>query len=450
MAVDRSATSRLRAVVGAIVTGVGAAIVVTASWSSDGALARAGLGALAMLTGFVVLGPVVARPAAATLGAGVSATRGITGRLARRNAMRNPRRIAGSAAALMVGTAVVALFTTFGSSVSASIEDMVDDSFGGDLIVAQTDFSGAGIDPGAGAGDRRAARGRRFGRDGPRGGVHRRRRRRADGDRPGGTGRGGRSRRIVHGRLGDVGPGELAVSTRWADDHDVVLGDVLPMTFLDGTTTELTVAAVFERQDVLGNMVMSSEDWAPHAGQPMDVVVFVTLADGVDEQAGQSAVAAVTERFGAPDPQTRDEYTASVGDQIDQMLFVVYGLLGIAVLIAVMGIGNTLALSIHERTRELGLLRAVGQSRAQVRSTVRWESVIVAVFGAIGGVALGTFLGWGLMRALQAQAGFGVFALPVQPLVVILVLAALAGVTAAIRPARRAARTDILTAIAAT
>ena len=85
------------------------------------------------------------------------------------------------------------------------------------------------------------------------------------------------------------------------------------MTFVDGTTTDLTVAAVFERQDVIGNMIMTSADWAPHAGQAMDVVVFVDLADGVTEEAGQAAVAAVTEQFGAPDPQTRDEYTASIG-----------------------------------------------------------------------------------------------------------------------------------------
>ena len=164
--------------------------------------------------------------------------------------------------------------------------------------------------------------------------------------------------------------------------------------------------------------------------------------------AGQSAVAAVTAQYGAPDPQTRDEYVDSVGAQIDQMLYVIYGLLGIAVVIALMGIGNTLSLSIHERTRELGLLRAVGQDRSQVRSALRWESVIVAVFGTVGGLGLGTFLGWGLMQALQAQVGFGVFALPVTPLVVILGLAAMAGVVAAIRPARRAARLDILDAIA--
>ena len=130
------------------------------------------------------------------------------------------------------------------------------------------------------------------------------------------------------------------------------------------------------------------------------------------------------------------------------MLFVVYGLLGIAVLIAVLAIGNTLALSIHDRTRELGLVRAVGQDRRQVRAAVRWESVIIAVFGTIGGVAAGAFLGWGLMRAMRVQEGFGTFALPVTPLAVVLGLAGVAGVAAAWRPARRAARTDILAAIA--
>ena len=158
---------------------------------------------------------------------------------------------------------------------------------------------------------------------------------------------------------------------------------------------------------------------------------------------------AVTAQFSAPEPMTRDEYLDFIGNEVDQMLTFVYGMLGIAVLIALLGIGNTLSLSIHERRRELGLLRAVGQSRAQLRATVRWESVIVAVFGTLGGLAVGTFLGWGLVRAVNAQEGFGVFDAPVGALGVVLVLAAAAGVLAALRPARRAARLDVLQAIAA-
>ncbi|MET0577283.1 MAG: ABC transporter permease, partial [Ilumatobacteraceae bacterium] len=125
------------------------------------------------------------------------------------------------------------------------------------------------------------------------------------------------------------------------------------------------------------------------------------------------------------------------------------GLLAVAIIIAVMGIANTISLAVHERTRELGLLRAVGQSRRQTRTMVRWESVMTAVFGTLGGVGLGTFLGWGMMRALAAQEGFGTFAAPIGSLAVVLVLAALAGVVAAWRPSRRAGKLDILTAIAA-
>ncbi|MET0147319.1 MAG: ABC transporter permease [Ilumatobacteraceae bacterium] len=448
VAVDDSASSTVRAVVGAVIAGAGAVVVVTAASLATGAVARAGLGALAMVVGFVVLGPVVARPAASALGSFASVTRGVTGRLARRNAMRNPRRIASSASALMVGTAVVALFTTFGASVKASIGDMVDDSFAGDLVITQTDFSGAGIATElapalAGLPEVSGSVGASIVTATINGATV----------EPMATDPAVLASVIDleddAGSLADVGPGEIAVSTRWAEDHGVGIGDVLPMTFVDGSTTDLTITNLFGRQDILSNMIMTTGDWAPHAGQAMDVVVFVDLVDGVSIERGQAAVAEVTAQYGAPDPDTREEYVESVGGQVDQMLTLIYGLLGIAVLIALMGIGNTLSLSIHERTRELGLLRAVGQDRSQVRSALRWESVIVAVFGTIGGLGLGTFLGWGLMRALQAQAGFGVFALPVTPLVAIIGLAAGAGVVAAVRPARRAARLDILNAIAA-
>src|SRR5690606_34326089 len=123
-----------------------------------------------------------------------------------------------------------------------------------------------------------------------------------------------------------------------------------------------------------------------HAAHRSDEVVLVDLADGVSEDAGAAAVQHVADRYSAPDVQTRSEYIDSIGEDVDQMLFFVYGLLGVAILIALMGIANTLSLSIHERTRELGLLRAIGQTRSQVRSAIGWESVIVAVFGTIGGL----------------------------------------------------------------
>src|SRR5699024_9715033 len=143
-----------------------------------------------------------------------------------------------------------------------------------------------------------------------------------------------------------------------------------------------------------------------------------------------------------------DEFIDASASEIDQLLFLVYGMLGLAVLIALMGIANTLSLAVHERTRELGLLRAVGQTRSQMRATVRAESVITAVFGTIGGLGLGTFLGWALVRVVTADEGFGSVTIPTSTLLVITVIAVLAGVLAAVRPARRAARLDILTAVA--
>jgi putative ABC transport system permease protein len=447
VAVDRSGVSKSRVVAGVVTAGAGLATVIAAASSGDGAVTRVGLGALAVLVGAVVLGPVVARPAASVLGTGAAVTRGFAGRLARRNAMRNPRRIAASASALMVGTGVVALFTTFGASLKATIDDTVDNRFGGDLIVEQDGFSGAALSPElapaiAELPEIDDAVGTAFALASIEGD-----------DVEAAATDFSRLNAVLDmgvsdGSVNDLGRGRIAVSEHYAEEHQLAVGDALPLTFVDGATTDLEVGVIFSERMSFGDLVMSPADWAPHARQNGDVVVFVDFADGVSQSDGDAAVSTVTKRFSAPDPQTRDEYIDSVGSEIDQMLAMVYGLLAVAVLIGLMGVGNTLALSVHERTRELGLLRAVGQNRGQLRSTVRWESVIVAVFGTVGGLAVGTFLGWGLMRAINAQEGFGLFAVPVTSVAVILVLAAVAGVVAAVRPARRAARLDILDAIA--
>jgi putative ABC transport system permease protein len=342
---------------------------------------------------------------------------------------------------------VVALFTTFGSSLKATIDDTVDNRFGGDLIVEQDGFSGAPLSPEltdaiAEQPEVDDAVGMAFAAAS------------IDGDdvEPTATDFARLDAMldmgVVEGSVSDLGPGRIAISEHYAEEHGLAIGDTMPLTFVDGATTDLEVGVIFTERMSFGDLVMATADWAPHARQGGDAVVFVDLADSVSEDAGNAAVSEVTQRYSAPDPQTREEYKDSVGSEIDSMLAVIYGLLAVAVLIAVMGIGNTLALSIHERTRELGLLRAVGQSRRQLRATVRWESVIMAVFGTVGGLAMGTFLGWGLMRAINAQEGFGVFEAPMSSLAVVLVLAAVAGIVAATGPARRAARLDILDAIA--
>jgi putative ABC transport system permease protein len=174
---------------------------------------------------------------------------------------------------------------------------------------------------------------------------------------------------------------------------------------------------------------------------------MITLADGITAEQAEPAIQAVADRYGAPDVQTGAEYVDTAAGQVDQVLNLVYGLLVLAIIIALMGIANTLSLSIHERSRELGLLRAVGQTRRQLRSLVRGEAATVALFGTLGGVGLGIFLGWAMVDTLSSE-GFTSFAIPAGPLAVVVAIGALVGVVAAVRPARRAARMDVLEAIA--
>jgi putative ABC transport system permease protein len=182
--------------------------------------------------------------------------------------------------------------------------------------------------------------------------------------------------------------------------------------------------------------------------QDSDTLIAVTFREGVGPADGKAAVERVAKAYGDPEVQTRDEYAKSSGAGVDMFLTLVYALLALAVLIALLGIANTLTLAVHERTRELGLLRAVGQTRAQLRAMVRWESVLVAAFGTVGGLGLGGFLGWALVRAADSD-GTSAFAVPPGQLGVVLLVGLAAGVLAGWRPARRAARLDVLRAIAA-
>jgi len=447
VAIDRSSTSRVRLVAGAVVAAAGVGLTVAGA-TAVGSLSLTGLGALALLVGVVMLGPVAARPASAALGTPIARLRGVSGELARGNAMRNPKRTAGTASALMVGVAVVAMFTVIAASLKAYIDETVDKSFAGDLVMATDNFSTVGMSTEvapevaalpevASATPMSNASLRIEGEDQFASAV----------DGPGMEGI--LDIGVAQGSLADLGPGTVALSTDYAGDLGLSLGDPAEVAFADGSQEQLTVAAVFDDADLVGPVLVNRETWLPHVAQPADTVVMIELADGVGMDDGEQAVQAVADRFHAPDAQTRQEYIDAVAGQVDQFLTVIYVLLMLAIVIALMGIANTLSLSIHERARELGLLRAVGQSRRQLRSMIRGESVLVATFGAVGGIGLGVFLGWALMKALgSTEEDLSVFALPVGQLLVVLALGALVGVIAAWRPARRASKLDILDAIA--
>jgi putative ABC transport system permease protein len=253
---------------------------------------------------------------------------------------------------------------------------------------------------------------------------------------------------VEEGELAALDGSTFAASVEFAQDHGWSIGSPVTVGFADGGTEVLTLGATYGDDAMVDNVLVPASTWVAHSPQVAYFAVLVGLADGVSLADGRGAVEAVTDVNGGPEVMDRDEFIESQASEIDTLLTVIYGLLAVAIVIALMGIANTLSLSVHERTRELGLLRAVGQTRSQLRAMVRWESVIVATFGAIGGLGIGTFLGWGLVRALNAAEGFGTFALPVGSMLTVLLVGAAVGVVAGLRPAWRASRLDVLTAVA--
>ncbi len=338
----------------------------------------------------------------------------------------------------------MALFTVFASSLRASISDQVSQSFGGDLTVSAPGFGG-GLSPQLAATvaglpevDHAAGLGKGVALVG------------GTAEPVSVTDPGSLSTvlnlDVVDGSLAAVGPGSMAVSKQAAQDHGWRVGTVIPIGFADGTATRATVRAVYAARGVAGDYVLPRATWAPHAPQDTDRVVLVSLRPGVSLADGKAAVERVAAGYGKPSVQDRAGFVKTSAQGINMLLGIVYVLLVLAILIALMGIANTLALSVHERRRELGLLRAVGQTRRQVRAMLRGEAFLVAAFGTLGGIGLGVFLGWALVGA--AGVGTARLTVPVGQLAVVLVAGAIAGLLAGIRPARRAARLDVLAAIA--
>jgi putative ABC transport system permease protein len=447
-AVDRSGASPVRAVLGIGLSAAGVALVLTAVVrGGSGVLIWAGAGAVLTMFGVVVFGPVVARAAGAAIGAPLPRLRGVSGALARQNAMRSPRRTAGTAAALMVGVGVLTLFTVFAASLKASVAETVQNSFGGDLTIGAASFGGSGLSPRLAADVGKLPEVRTSTGLGMGAAL-------VDGDaQQVAVADPAELERVLdldvaQGSIADLDKTRIGVSEQAAEDNGWRIGSVIPFRFSDGSEDRLAVGAIYRTRDVTGDYVLSRAAWAPHAAQDVDSLVLIKLADGVSLPDGKAAVETVAKAYGGPAVEDRDEYAASVTQGVDTMLGIVYVLLALAIVIALMGIANTLSLAVHERTRELGLLRAVGQTRAQVRSMVRWESVIIALFGTVGGLGLGIFLGWALVQAAMADTT-GAFAAPFGQLAIVLIAGALAGVLAGFRPARRAARLGVLQAIAA-
>jgi len=447
VSLDRSGTSPGRIALGLIFLIFGLLTLATLLIPSDYLILwRTGTGASLTFLGYLIFSPVAARPVGIALGAPIKWLRGVAGGMAQRNAIRNPRRTANTAAALMVGVAVVTLFTIFAASIKTSIDASVAGSFKGELVMSSSNFNGAGYSPtmieeiAAVDGIEALA--------------------------PLGQGTVLANGRQVNLTVADpaqlgqlvvlpstgqpvesLNARQLAISQETASENGFGVGNEVAVSFADGITEEMTIGSIYEGEELVGNGIISPVTYGLHVRQITFNTILMSLVPGADEQTVQQAVQVIADSFSAGAVQTRAEFIQSTADQIDQLLNVVYVLLILAIVIALMGITNTLSLSIYERTRELGLLRAVGQTRGQTRSMVRWESVIIALFGTLSGMVLGVVLGWALMRAVQAQEDVARFTLPVDQLVFVAIAGALVGVLAGLRPAARAAKLNILEAI---
>jgi putative ABC transport system permease protein len=238
----------------------------------------------------------------------------------------------------------------------------------------------------------------------------------------------------------------VAIRQRLADRIGVSVGDVIDVTFARTGARPMTVAAIWDAQGVGAGLLVDLPTYQENFVEQFDDSVFINLTEGVDPEDGRQAVEAVVAQFPGAEVQDQSQFATSATDQIDGLVRLVLGLLGVAVFISLFAITNTLSLSVLERTREMGMLRAVGMSRRQLRGTVIWEAVLIAAFGAILGIGLGLFFAWAVVQSTEAQAL--IFSVPMARLGLALVVAVGASVLAAVLPARRAARVDVVRALA--
>jgi putative ABC transport system permease protein len=402
--------------------------------SSNRDLTLVGVGAGLMFLGTALLSPRLVPPIAGFIGAPM---RGITGRLARENAVRQPGRTAATAAALMVGVALVAFASIFAASARKTIHDAVSNGSHAQFIIQNTDgfsaFSPQAAQRAAEIPGVREVSPIRFaqgkiGKDdvgvtGVDPATF------PDLYRAGGT-----------AQLRGLQPGTVFVSKGYNDDHHP--GSVLRVKTATGRTVALRVAGVYDdKGHLLSDLTVANDQIARDFAASKDNYVFVgATGSGVKDALKRE----LKNDFPQTEALTNQEFIDDQAGQIDQVLALIYALLALAIIVSLFGIVNTLVLSITERTRELGMLRAIGTSRRQIRKMIRYEAIITALLGGILGAALGIVLALLVSRPIDDFK----LAIPVGSLVLLLVLSGIAGVGAAVLPARRAAKLDVLEALA--
>jgi putative ABC transport system permease protein len=447
VAVERTTRVRIRVVLAAGIAVLGALALVSGV-VGDGGIQAVGLGVLLIFVAAVLFGPAFARPTVELIGAPLPAVKGVVGQLARQNAARNPKRTAATASALLIGVAIIAFFLAFNSSLRASIDDVVDEQFVGDFAVDTGNFGFGGLPPelsqrlnelpeveiatGIRGVQARIADSNTF----------------ATGVDP-----------VPAFELFDLAPTQgtaadlaepdtIAVFEGRAEDKGWSVGDEAEVVFPqhDGPV-RLRVAMLYANKEIAGDYTIGVPTLDKYVPDPADFVVFARLADGVDPDEARPALEAVTDDYPTGELLDIEEYKDATAEQFTPILGLVTVLMLLTIIIAVLGIMNTLALSVLERTRELGLVRAVGGTRRQVRTMIRWESVVIAMLGSTIGLGLGLFFAWSIGKALE-EDGFTTYQVPYLGVAAVVVVSALFGMLAALYPAWRAGRLDVLDAIA--
>ena len=440
---------RKRVIAGVGITTVGLVMLFAGLFGSfSKAVLVMGIGAGLTFIGVAVIAPFFSRGFGRIFGAPLPRLFGVPGRLAQENAIRKPRRMAATASALMIGVALVSILAVLAASAKTTIKGAVEDEVIAEYQVEARGFAdptstgvspalkeslatvpgveyvssyrvGPYLEPGStttlflAAADEYLDKVIRL--------------------------------EVPSGSFGDLGPGGVMVDADWAEDRGLGIGDSLTIELREGRPADFRVVATFSLDLFQGvPIVMSLDDFQENYSIGLEAMVMIKLADGVDAEEIRPALEALVAEYPNVEMSNAAEYVAKTAGQVDTFLNILTALLGLAILIAFLGIMNTLALSIFERKREIGLLRAVGMTRRQVRRMIRWEAILIAVFGAVIGLVVGSLLGIAIVYGIGSGL---LLTVPVGTLVGYAVVAAIGGFLASLWPAYSGSKTDLLAAI---
>ncbi|MDQ1046125.1 ABC transporter permease [Streptomyces sp. V4I2] len=432
----------LRNTLGALFSGAGIAVVLAATTmsGSDGQ-APMGLGAVLLIIGVFILTPLLSRPLIAAA-APVLRVFGVSGKLARQNSVRNPRRTAATASALMIGLTLITGMTVMAGSLQKSIDKMAASAIKADYVVSMANGNELSPDVEKKLGRIDDVTATSPLRNAPS---------RIDGETEYLTGVTG----STIGELTDlkidsgafkVGGTQVVVDDKTATSHGWKAGSGFTVSYEDGKKQKLTVTGVYEGNEMIQGIILDNATLSPHQSDPADMQVMVKTSDGTS-----GATKDQLEKALGSNPAIKVQDKKDLSDEIAQMftlmLNMLYGLLAMAVLVAVLGVINTLAMSVFERSQEIGMLRAIGLDRRGIKRMVRLESLVICLFGGVLGIGLGVFFGWAAGELLGSSLATYELVLPWARMAVFLLLAATVGVLAALWPARRAGRLNMLAAI---